>query len=59
MTTPIVNPSLPPIRFRAKPFHEFSRAFEAALAELEARYPARTRMLSISDRKKRLRRRPK
>jgi hypothetical protein len=59
MTTPIVHRPLPPIRFRAKPFQEFARSFEQALAELEARYPARVRMLTIADRKKILHRRPK
>ena len=59
MTTPIVHRSLPAIRFRAKPFREFTRAFDEALAELEARYPTRVTMLTIADRKKILRRRPR
>jgi hypothetical protein len=59
MTTPIFHSPLPPIRFRAKPFREFARVFDKALAELESRYPTRPPMLTISDRKKILRRRPK
>lgn len=59
MTAPIANRAFPPIRFRAKPYHEFCRNLDHALAMLEQRYPSHARMLTIDDRNKKLRRRPK
>jgi hypothetical protein len=64
---PVANPLaprhqrswLPPVRFRAKPYIQFCLAFDQALADLEARYPSRTPMLTIEGRAKRLKRRPK
>jgi hypothetical protein len=62
---PAANPLVPatdsdwllPIRFGIKPYLELCHAFDLALAELEARYPARRRLLTISARNKRFGRR--
>jgi hypothetical protein len=64
---PAANPLLPstaspwlaPIRFGVKPFFEFSHTIEQSLAELEARYPSHTKMLTIEGRAKRLKRKRK
>jgi hypothetical protein len=64
---PAANPLLPttaspwlaPIRFGVKPYLEFCRSFDESLAELEARYPSHTRMLSIEGRQKKLNRKRK
>jgi hypothetical protein len=59
MTAPIVSPSLPPIHFGLRPYLALCRKIDQALAELESRYPAAPRKLTIELRKKRLRRRKK
>jgi hypothetical protein len=64
---PAVNPLIPgtvcyglrPIRFGLKPYLEFCHAFDRALADLEARYPGKPRVLTLEARNKKLRRRPK
>lgn len=55
------SPWLAPIRFRVRPYLQFCRSFDKALAELEARYPSHVQMLTIEGREKRLsrKRRPK
>jgi hypothetical protein len=52
-------PWLPPIRFRVQPYLKLCRSFDLALFDLEARYPSRRRMLTLTARNQRLRRRPK
>jgi hypothetical protein len=64
---PAANPLLPstaspwlaPIRFGVKPYFAFSRNIDQSLAELEARYPSHTKMLTIEGRTKRLNRKRK
>ena len=64
---PAANPLLPrtaspwltPIRFGVKPYLDFCRSFDQALAELEARYPSRVKMLTIEGRNKKLKRKRK
>jgi hypothetical protein len=62
-TNPLVPtancPGLLPIRFGLRPYFELCRKFDQALSELEARYPGRPRVLTLSTRNKLLRRRPK
>jgi hypothetical protein len=53
------SPWLAPIRFGVKPYLEFCRSFDQSLAELEARYPSHTTMLTIEGRQKRLNRKRK
>jgi hypothetical protein len=48
-----------PIRFGLKPYFELCHRFDAALAELEARYPAKHRGVTLETRNKVLKRRPK
>jgi hypothetical protein len=55
----VVCPGLLPIRFGLKPYFEFCHRFDAALAELEARYPAKHRVVTLETRNKVLKRRPK
>jgi hypothetical protein len=55
----IPRPWLPPVRFRAKPYLQFCRDFDAALRELESRYPSQPRPLSIELREKRLKKKPR
>jgi hypothetical protein len=51
---------LPPMQFRVRSYLQFCRSFDEALAELEARYPAKRPLLTIEDRQKRiLKRRPR
>jgi len=52
-------PGLPPIRFGLKPFLELCHAIDQSLADLEARYPTHTRVLTLEARNKRLKRRAK
>ena len=40
---------LPPVRFHARAYLEFSRSFSQALAELEDRYPPR-RVMTLGER---------
>jgi hypothetical protein len=54
-----VSPWLAPIRFGVKPFFQFSRTIDQSLAELEARYPSHSRMLTIEGRTKQLQRKRK
>lgn len=64
---PAANPLLPttaspwlaPIRFGVKAYLEFNRSFDESLAELEARYPSHTRMLTIEGRQTKLDRKQK
>jgi hypothetical protein len=64
---PVANPLsprlarswLPPIRFHARPYLTFCMKFDAALRDLESRYPSRAPMLTIEGRAKRLKHRPK
>jgi hypothetical protein len=55
----VAFPGLMPIRFGLKPYIELCQSFDRALAELEAHYPARRTVLTLSARTKRLHRRPK
>jgi hypothetical protein len=55
----VVCPGLLPIRFGLKPYFELCHQFDAALAELEARYPSRKKGISLETRNKLLKRRPK
>lgn len=50
---------LPPIRFEMKPFLEFNRAIDEGLLELQLRYPAPRPLLTVEDRKKILKRKPR
>ncbi|HJQ79228.1 MAG TPA: hypothetical protein VJ828_04700 [Lacipirellulaceae bacterium] len=50
---------LAPIRFGVKPYRQLCHSFDRALAELEARYPAHRRLLTLDGRNKKLQRRPK
>jgi len=50
---------LPPIRFALRPYLEFNRSLDQALCELESRYPAQRRVLTLQGRTTQLRRRPK
>jgi hypothetical protein len=56
---PTSSPWLAPIRFGVKPYLEFCRSFEQALAELEARYPSHPKQLTLEARNKKLKRKPK
>jgi hypothetical protein len=68
---PAANPLLPrtaspwlaPIRFGVKPYLEFCRSLDQALAELEARYPSHRRVLTLEARdrivKRKRKRKPK
>ena len=62
-TNPLVPgvacPGLLPIRFGLKAYLELCHEFDRALADLEARYPGKPRVLTLEARNKRLRRRPK
>jgi hypothetical protein len=42
-----------------KPYLDFCRSLDQALAELETRYPSRVRMLTIEGRNKKLKRKRK
>ena len=53
------SPWLAPIRFGVKAYFEFSRSIDQSLAELEARYPSHTKMLTVEGRAKRLKRKRK
>jgi hypothetical protein len=53
------SPWLPPIRFGIRPYLQLCQSFEQSLRELEARFPSRRPLLTLSTRNKRLRRRPK
>jgi hypothetical protein len=63
----VANPLIPtiacdgllPIRFGLKPYIEFCHQFDRALADLEARYPGKPRVLTLSARNKKLHRKPK
>jgi hypothetical protein len=48
-----------PIRFGMKPYLELCQKFDAALADLEARYPRKPRVLTLEVRNKMGKRRPK
>jgi hypothetical protein len=50
---------LPPIRFEMKPYLEFSRAIDEGLSELQLRYPTPRPLLTVEDRKKILKRKPR
>jgi hypothetical protein len=56
---PVAFPGLMPIRFGIKPYVEFCQSFDAALKDLEARYPSKRPVLSLANRNKRVRRSPK
>jgi hypothetical protein len=63
----VANPLIPtttcdgllPIRFPLRSYIDFCHQFDKALADLEARYPGRPRAITLSERKKLLKRRPK
>jgi hypothetical protein len=55
----VVCPGLLPIRFGLKPYLDLCHKFDAALAELEMRYPARHPVVTLETRNKLLKRRPK
>ena len=63
----VANPLIPtiacdgllPIRFPLKPYLELCHQFDRALADLEARYPGKHRVLTLSARNKKLQRKPK
>jgi hypothetical protein len=55
----VVCPGLLPIRFGLKAYLELGHKFDAALAELEARFPAKHRVVTLETRNKFLKRRPK
>ena len=55
----VVCPGLLPIRFGLKPYLELCHQFDKALAELEALYPGKPRVLTLEARNKKLKRRPK
>jgi hypothetical protein len=64
---PAANPLVPavacigllPIRFGLKPYLDLCHKFDQALADLEARYPAKPRVLTLEARNKMGKRRPK
>lgn len=64
---PTVNPLVPavtypgllPIQFGLKPYLALCQKFDAALLELESRYPGKPRVISLETRNKLLKRRPK
>ncbi len=55
----VAYPGLLPIRFGFKPYMELCQKFDAALADLEARYPGIPRAVTLETRNKLLKRRPK
>jgi len=55
----VVCSGLKPIRFGLKPYFELCRKFDQALADLEARYPGKPRVLTLEVRNKLGKRRPK
>ncbi|MCI0335913.1 MAG: hypothetical protein L0228_22120 [Planctomycetes bacterium] len=56
----IVYHGLLPIRFGLKAYLDFCHQFDRVLADLEARYPGRPRVLTLAARnKKMVKRRPK
>jgi hypothetical protein len=54
-----VSYGLRPVRFGLKPYLEFCHELDRALADLEARFPGKPRVLTLEARNKRLHRRPK
>jgi hypothetical protein len=64
---PTANPLVPgvvctgllPIRFGLKAYFELCHKFDRELAELEARYPGKPRVLTLEARNKMRKRRPK
>lgn len=50
------SPWLAPIRFGVKPYLELCRSFDEALADLEARFPSHTPMLTIEGRARKIER---
>jgi hypothetical protein len=64
---PAANPLVPgfvyagllPIRFGLKPYLDLCHQFDQALADLEARYPGKPRMMTLEARNKLGKRRPK
>jgi hypothetical protein len=50
---------LPPLYFRPQSYLEFCQAFDAALRELETRFPSHRPLLTLEGRNKKLRRKPK
>jgi hypothetical protein len=54
-----VGVGLMPIRFGLKPYLELCQKFDEALADLEARYPGKPRVLTLEVRNKLGKRRPK
>jgi hypothetical protein len=63
----VANPLIPtiacdglmPIRFPLKSYIDFCHQFDRALADLEARYPGKPKVITLSQRNKLLKRRPK
>jgi hypothetical protein len=63
----VANPLIPtiacdgllPIRFPLKPYIDLCHQFARALADLESRYPGKPRAITLSQRNKLLKRRPK
>jgi hypothetical protein len=55
----VVCPGLLPIRFGLKPYLDLCHKFDAALAELEVRYPGKKRIITLETRNKLLKRRPR
>ncbi len=55
----VVCPGLLPIRFGLKAYLDFCHQFDRALADLEARYPGKPRVLTLEARNKMVKRRPK
>ena len=59
LTPEVVCTGLLPIRFGLRPYLELCESFDAALANLEARYPSKRPLLTLESRNKRMQRRPK
>jgi hypothetical protein len=55
----VVCTGLLPIRFGLKPYFDLCHKFDRALAELEARYPGKPRVLTLEMRNKLAKRKPK
>jgi hypothetical protein len=55
----VVCPGLLPIRFGLKAYLELCHKFDQALADLEALYPGKPRVLTLDARNKIVERRPK
>lgn len=64
---PTANPLVPevayagllPIRFGLKPYLDLCHKFDAALADLEARYPGKPQVLTLEARNKKVKHKPK